>query len=29
MLAEITDALEHGTEVAGVRVEILDDGTID
>jgi cell wall assembly regulator SMI1 len=28
MLAEIADALEHGTDVAGVRPEVLDDGTI-
>jgi cell wall assembly regulator SMI1 len=28
MLAEIADALEHGTEVNGVRPKVLDDGTI-
>lgn len=28
MLAEIADALEHGTEVDGVRPEVRDDGTI-
>jgi len=29
MLAEIADALEHGTEVHGVRPEVLDDGTLE
>jgi len=28
MLAEIADALEHGTDIAGVRPKVLDDGTI-